>query len=152
MITYPKTAYTMPMQDYKNLYPLGDKVFVSEVAIKKYCGIFNPFVEHLAKTEWEVLNYHYVVGSRGATACAVVVGVPYGDWATLQKSGWVPSLGYGLMRPSIEFGDRTVGKLVYVTAERSKTCILIISNTDYVWAQNKNEPEPIDIWANGFGD
>ena len=78
----------VPREEVRTAYPLGSRVKLKESFIRENCGIFKAKASALARADWEVLDYYYLVGTRKAQYGAMVVGVPYADWKTL-----APSLG-----------------------------------------------------------
>ena len=154
----PHQADRMRTCEVLKAHPLGSKVFLSTEFIKSYCNVFNPRVKEILEAEWEVLDYYYVIGSRGDEMCGLVVGIPYLTWATLAPTrGFVIHTAYGNLGKARCFEtDEDCHEIletklkVNATRYKGKLCVMVVTHlSDIV-------PEPeikaIDAWADIMED
>ena len=146
-----------PRQDVEKSFGLGARVRLNKDFIYYYSGIFKAKTAHLENTDWEVLNYYYVVGSRRKEIGMVVVGVPYSDWKTLAPQiNLVPSHSYGgLPRKIVASCDEEGHKIYDLLLDdpndmkvilKKKLCVMILTHWNNGWYDGIEVP---DIIAEG---
>lgn len=85
-----------PIDLVQDRYPIGASVWLQPNFIRGACGIFKPDLSKIELAPWLVVNYYYLVGSRGKTITSVVVGTEYLNWASMAPQiGYLNAITYG---------------------------------------------------------
>ena len=75
-------------------HPTGSTVKVKDKFLRDICELFDPDLKKISGCDWEILNYYYILGTRGSKMAGLVVGVPYLTWATMSQMNVVPHMAY----------------------------------------------------------
>ncbi len=71
-------------KDVLGRWPIGSKIYLPVDFVQKACGLYRPDTAPIRDMKWEILDYYYIIGSRGSKIAAFVVGVPYEDWKDMK--------------------------------------------------------------------
>jgi len=93
MTTYPRSEVIIA-SDFLSEHPTGSKVKIRDDYLIDHCELFNPSIDVISGADWEILNYYYLVGSRGNQMVGLVIGIEYKIWATMSMLKVVPNNRY----------------------------------------------------------
>ena len=139
MINIPTETAVFDVSEVLEKWPLGSKVRLYPEFIKHNCGIYNPKINEIHKCLWTVLDYYYVIGTRATRAAALVVGIDYEKWATLQPDkSFVQHLMYKNMSDThmFERSGMEVPSNIRLLRHKvipEKMCILIVSDPETIF-------------------
>ena len=89
-------------------HPTGSTVKVKDKFLRDICGLFDPNLKRISGCDWEILNYYYILGTRGSKMAGLVVGVSYSTWATMSEMNVVPHMAYSNLPKQHRFHSCTV--------------------------------------------